>query len=303
MSSLALKEADLLRILQAGNVKYVILGINLLLVVWIAAQLATLTWGLLAPAAEDAPVVNAARNMPVQQDQDRRLIAQMHGWHLMGVVTRTVAPAKTAVPENAPDTRLKLTLRGALASDDPANARAIIADPKGQDEQYSIGDTLPGNAELSEIYPDRVILKRSGRYETLRLPVDTQPAGNSTASRRTVQPARRVGSARNNPQQRLAAVRQQLRQNPRDMQGLLRASVHKDDAGKMIGYALSPGNDPAMFAEMGLVDGDVVLQVNDMALSDPNNGARALQALRSGEPVSVMLLRDGQEQLVTLDGL
>ena len=300
MSSLALKQADILRILQAGNVKYVILGINLLLVVWIAAQLATLTWGLLAPATEDAPVVSAARKMPAQQDQDRRLVGQLPGWHLMGVVTKAAAPVTTAVPADAPDTRLKLTLRGALASDDPANARAIIADPKGQDEQYSIGDTLPGNAELSEIYPDRVILKRSGRYETLRLPVDTQPAGNSAASRRT---GRRVASTRNNPQQRLAAVRQQLRQNPAEIQGLLRASVHKDGAGNMIGYTLSPGNDPAMFAEMGLVDGDVVLQVNDMALSDPNNGARALQALRSGEPVSVKLLRNGQEQLVTLDGL
>jgi general secretion pathway protein C len=302
MSSLALKQADILRILQAGNVKYVILGINLLLVVWIAAQLATLTWGLLAPEAGDDPVVSAARSMPVKPDPDRRLIAQLPGWHLMGVVTRTVAPARTEVPADAPDTRLKLTLRGALASDEPGNARAIIADPKGQDEQYSIGDILPGNAELSEIYPDRVILKRNGRYETLRLPEERQPAGNVTARRR-VQPTRQVRSRGGNPQQRLAAVRQQLRQSPANMQGLLRASVHKDQTGNMIGYALSPGNDPALFAEMGLVDGDVVLQVNDMELSDPNNGAAALQALRSGQPVAVTLLRNGQQQVVTLDGL
>ncbi|MGB5261323.1 MAG: type II secretion system protein N, partial [Gammaproteobacteria bacterium] len=207
MSSLALKQADILRILQAGNVKYVILGINLLVVVWIAAQLATLTWGLLAPEAGDAPVVSAARNMPVQQDPDRRLIGQLPGWHLLGVVTQATAPVKTEVPADAPDTRLKLTLRGALASDDPENARAIIADTGGNDEQYSIGDILPGNAELSEIYPDRVILKRNGRYETLRLPEEAQPAGN-LAARRRVQPARRIASGGGNPQQRLANVRQ-----------------------------------------------------------------------------------------------
>ncbi len=45
MSSLALRQSDLLRVLQAGNIKYLILGINLLLVIWIASQLATLTWG------------------------------------------------------------------------------------------------------------------------------------------------------------------------------------------------------------------------------------------------------------------
>lgn len=302
MSSLALKQADLLRLLQAGNIKYVMLGINLLLVVWIAAQLASLTWGLLAPAAQEAPVVTAARTTSAQQDRDKQLIRQLPGWHLMGVVAKTTEPVKTAVPSDAPDTRLKLTLRGALASDEPDNARAIIADAQGKDEQYSIGDTLPGNAELSEIYPDRVILMRNGRYETLRLPVDTKPAGNR-AVRRTVQPNRRVGATRSRSQQRLAAVRQQLRQNPGEMQDMLRASVHTDDAGNMIGYALAPGNNPAMFAELGLMKGDVVVQVNDMQLSDPNNSGRALQALRSGEPVQVKLLRNGQEQLVTLDGM
>ena len=302
MSSLALKQADLLRLLQAGNIKYVMLGINLLLVVWIAAQLASLTWGLLAPAAQEAPVVVAAHTTTAQQDRDKQLIGQLPGWHLMGVVARTTEPVKTAVPSDAPDTRLKLTLRGALASDEPDNARAIIADAQGKDEQYSIGDTLPGNAELSEIYPDRVILKRNGRYETLRLPVDTGPAGNR-AVRRTVQSNRRVGATRSRSQQRLAAVRQQLRQNPGEMQNMLRASVHTDDAGNMIGYALAPGNNPAMFAELGLMEGDVVVQVNDMRLNDPNNSGRALQALRSGEPVQVKLLRNGQEQLVTLDGM
>jgi general secretion pathway protein C len=302
MTSLALRQADLLRLLQAGNIKYVMLGINLLLVVWIAAQLASLTWGLLAPAEQEAPVVTAARTTPAQQDRDKQLIRQLPGWHLMGVVAKKAEPVKTAVPADAPDTRLKLTLRGSLASDVPDNARAIIADAQGKDEQYSIGDTLPGNAELSEIYPDRVILMRNGRYETLRLPVETKPAGNR-AVRRAVQPNRRVGTTRSSSQQQLAAVRQQLRQNPAGMQDMLRASVHTDDAGNMVGYALAPGRDPAMFAELGLMEGDVVVQVNDMQLSDPNNSGRALQALRSGEPVQVKLLRNGQEQLVTLDGM
>jgi general secretion pathway protein C len=106
-----------------------------------------------------------------------------------------------------------------------------------------------------------------------------------------------------NPQARLAAVRQQLKQDSRKIDGLLRAAIHKDGTGKMIGYRISPGRDPALFTELGLVDGDVVTQVNDMDLSNPANSARALQALQSGSSVAVTLVRDGQEQLVTLDGL
>lgn len=301
MSSLALRQSDLLRVLQAGNIKYLVLGINLLLVIWIAGQLATLTWGLLSPEDMNAPAVSAPHSTPVKPDADKRLISQLPGWHLLGVVTQNTPTATVDIPANAPDTRLQLTLRGVLASDEPGGARAIIADPKGSDEQYAIGDALPGNAELSEIYPDRVILKRSGRFETLRLPVNSRPAGSLARQGRTAPGG--VRSMNGSPQARLAAVRQQLKSDSRKIDGLLRAAIQKDETGKMIGYRISPGRDPALFAELGLVDGDVVTQVNDMDLSDPANSARALQSLQSGDPVSVMLLRDGQEQLVTLDGM
>jgi general secretion pathway protein C len=301
MSSFALRQTDLLKVLQAGNIKYLILGINLLLVIWIASQLATLTWGMLAPNDATPPVVATQGNTPLKPDADRRLIGQLPGWHLMGVATQGAPTATVDIPADAPDTRLQLTLRGVLASDEPGGARAIIADPRGKDEQYSIGDALPGNAELSEIYPDRVILKRSGRYETLRLPVNSRPP--PSLSRRSRAAPRTLQSMSGDPRARLAAVRQQLKQDSRQIDGLLRAAIHKDGTGKMIGYRISPGRDPALFAELGLVDGDVVTQVNDMDLSDPANSARALQSLQSGEPVSVTLVRDGQQQLVTLDGL
>ena len=62
------------------------------------------------------------------------------------------------VPVDAPDTQLKLTLRGVFSCDNKEEARGIVADPKGNEESYGIGDAIPGNATLSEVYPDRVIL-------------------------------------------------------------------------------------------------------------------------------------------------
>lgn len=305
MDTTALRQVDIIRFLQGGHMRYVIMAVNLLLVVWIASQLAGLTWSVISPGEEAVPEAAAVRATPAQADPDRRLIGQLPAWHLLGVAPKQTAPVKTEVPADAPETRLQLTLRGALASDDPNNARAIIADPSGRDEQYSIGDAVPGNAELSEIFPDRVILKRNGRYETLRLPQESASTPATTIRARQTQRRR---PAVNQPQtsnltQQLQNVREQLRNNPQTMAGLLRVSPHTDDSGSVIGYAVSPGRDPAMFEQLGLVDGDVVIEVNDMAMSDPNNGAQALAALRSGQPVTVKLLRDGQEQIVSLDGL
>jgi len=290
-----MQQNDLIRLMRGQHMQRVIWVVNLLLVVWIASQLATLTWGLLAPADAPEPVAIVSGDLPVRDDRARQLVRQLPDWHLMGVVVQEAAPPVKAAPVDAPDTRLKLVLRGALASDDKQHARAIIADPGGKEEQYAIGDMLPGDAELSEIYPDRVILMRNGRYETLRLPQDNKPGGNTVASFTAGR-----GSAAS-PAQRLQTVRQQLQQSPKSLYGLVRATPHKGEDGSIIGYALAPGRDPEIFEEVGLQEGDVVVQVNDIKLDNPANSARALKSVQSGESVSVTVLRGGEEQVLTLN--
>jgi general secretion pathway protein C len=301
MSALSLQQADLVRVMQGRNTQRVILVVNLLLVVWIASKLATLTWSFLAPEESPQPVAAVTTTAPVKASPDAQLIRQLPGWHLMGVVTQEQAPVKTAAPIDAPDTRLKLVLRGALSSDDQEQARAIIADPRGQEEHYAIGDTLPGNAELSKIYPDRVILQRNGRYETLRLPEDGASkgrSGNTVASRANTR--RNITPSSASPAERLKNMRKQLKQSPRSLYGLVRATPKQSDDGKMIGYTVSPGRDPELFSQVGLQAGDVVVRVNDIALNNAANSARALKSAQAGKTVSMTVLRDGQEQVLSV---
>ncbi len=293
MTGISLHSNDLARLLQTRNARLVILLANLLLVVWIAAQLATLTWVLLPqPKQAAAPVVTQPKPSP-QSSPQAALVEQLPEMHLMGVPTQEAAAIANA-SVNAPDTQLKLTLHGALASDDKEQARAIIAEPGGKEDQYAIGDTVPGNAELSEIYPDRVILKRSGRYETLRLPDENVPGGAVTRGL----PSARAAVA---PAERLRQVREQIQNSPRSLYGMIRATPQVDENGSISGYVVSPGQDPQLFSQVGLQDGDVVTEVNDMSMSDPANGAKALMSLQSGERVTVKLLRGGVEQMLTLD--
>lgn len=298
MNAASLQPEELGRLLQGKTAQRVILVINLLLVVWIASRLAALTWDLL-PRQEQAeqPAVAATGSVPPKADPGRVLIRQLPGWHLMGEVTVVAQPATTATPVDAPDTQLNLTLKGALASDNKADARAIIADPRGQEEGYAIGDTLPGNAELSAIYTDRVILQRNGRYETLRLPTDIKP-GNNVYSAAAIPAAIRSSQS---PAQRLQALRRQIRQQPATLARVLRISPVNDPEGKLVGYSLAPGRDPQLFAQLGLQSGDVVTEVNGLSLKDPQNAAGALRSLQSGEQVSLKLLRGGVEQSLSLD--
>lgn len=284
-----------MRVLQSPQTRRVILVINLLLIVWIASILASLTWDLFSPDAAIEPVEAVADAASVQVNPDRQLISQMPGWHLMGVARQSSAPVQASTPVTAPETKLKLILRGVLASNDPDNARAIIADPRGKELQYGLGDTLPGNAELSEVHPDRIILKRNGRFETLRLPKtekgSTRVASRSVSARGSTQ----------SPQQRLTNARQQLSQSPGKLSNLIRATPKRGAGGKTVGYVLSPGRDPDLFAQVGLQPGDVAIQINDIKLDNPTNSARALKSMQSGESVTVTVLRNEQEEVLSLE--
>jgi general secretion pathway protein C len=143
--------------------------LNGLFGVLIAASLVVLLadrpGSLAMPAQGETPATaSGVTGMP-----PRAAIRAIAGHHLFGRAEQNRPEVRTS-PTVAPETRLKLTLSGVIAAADPQQAaRAIIAGPDGQDKSYTIDDRLPGGAVVKEIYPDRVILTRSGKYETLRL--------------------------------------------------------------------------------------------------------------------------------------
>ena len=283
MRTLSLQPNELVQLMQGKGIRVAIMLINLLLVVWIAWLLATLTLDLFTgdesvTDTEVAVVAPAA----VKQDPHQVLVRQMPDWHLMGEASVDTAPAQPVVPVNAPETHLKLTLHGAFASDDPDYARAIIADPQGQEEMYAIGDQVPGDAELREIKEDRVILMRGGRFETLSLPELRESSGRSA----TVRPVASAGSVK-----RLQKIRQTLKRNPKSLYGLIKTTPYKDESGAMIGYTINPGRDPSLFDQMGMQPNDIVTHINEVPLTNLSGGIRALKSAQSGENVTLTIIR------------
>jgi general secretion pathway protein C len=277
--------------MQSDWTRHAIRILNLLLIVWIAWLLATMTWSLLGKPEPTGAVLPETVPSTPQVDQQEALVRQLPNWHLFGEVAPEAEPVKTVVPVDAPDTRLKLSLHGTFSSDDAELARAIIADERHNEEMYAVGDILPGNAELSEIQADKVILLRGGRYEILRLPRDTI-TGDAGAAIISATDATQVDTT----SERLRSLRQSLRQNPKSLFGLVRTIPKKDDQGKMIGYILQPGRETELFEQMGLKPGDVVTRINDVALDNLASGMQALRSVQSGDTVSMTVLRGDQQE-------
>jgi len=298
MVSLAIPQNALQYLIRPDRAAQATRIINVLLIVWLAWQLARLSW-LLVPGADqtEMPAVQApAASAGSQQARvDERQIAS---WHLFGEPGKE-QPVKKAAPVEAPETRLKLTLSGVFASNDPANARAIVGDPRGDEQSYAVGDPLPGGAKLSEIYPDRIILERGGGFETLRLPREESVAGAAPRSY-SHRDAMQLNSPNSSPRvEAFTRYRNEIKQNPAAFLNYVRATPAKQD-GKFIGFTLQEGPQAGAFEELGLSAGDIVTAINGVTIESPADGMKAMQALGEGDSIDVTLLRGGQEMSLSL---
>ncbi|BAZ93213.1 hypothetical protein TspCOW1_18610 [Thiohalobacter sp. COW1] len=266
--------------------------LTLALVVLVIYQLARLTWQLVpAPDVPPAPATpaNVVPSAPAAPERDRPSAANIAGWHLFGQADPGTGPGVgggRAAPIDAPETRLNLTLRGLFATEDPERARAIIAAPNGEERSYRVEDELPGGAELSAIYADRIILQRNGRYETLRLPRESLEGGAATGGGRSGNLNPRAGEI-------LAEYRGMLETNPRALADLMRP-VPVSENNRFVGFRLYPGNRPELFQQLGLRPGDLVTRVNGVELDSATRAAEVLQQLRDSQQVSVQLRRGNQ---------
>ncbi|MEE8342268.1 MAG: type II secretion system protein GspC [Gammaproteobacteria bacterium] len=268
---------------------------NLLLALWIAYKLAQLTWSLVPVPALPAPKEgkSAPATQMVQATAPR--YGQIVGWHLFGRAKSVERPPDISI--EAPETRLNLKLMGVLSSDEKDSARAIIADPKGDQRIYSIGAQLPGDAELMEIHPDRVILKRNQRRETLRLERLVGFRG-----RRESLPAatsRKAGSRRSrklnaSASALLTSYQEKLESDPGGMVRILRP-VPAIKNGQFIGYRLGGGKNNKLLRNIGLAPGDIVTEVNGIKLTSMSKGLEAASKLRSADQFNITVLRKGRE--------
>jgi len=266
--------------------------VSLLLVVLIGWQLALLAWGLVPSDEPSAPPPLAAASGSQQSgDATAVNVSRIVTAHLFGDTTEEDVPV-TEEPVDAPETQLSLELRGTITATDPEKALAIIAERGGNESVFAVGDAVPGGASLHSVHTDRVILKRSGRLETLRL-----PRSEETGATRSRAPARRASFTRPAPAQ---TVRDVVQNSSLSLTDVIRPQpVFKD--GQQQGYRVYPGRQRQQFAQLGLRPGDLVTQINGMSLDDPARGMEIFRSLSDATSVSVTVERNGQMEVLTLD--
>ena len=255
--------------------------LTVVLVIVLAAQLASLLWRVIGSNGADA-LLSPAVDVEAAPAVDLGSIVNAH---LFGVASMTGDPAA------APATSANLALAGTLAGFDPEQGWAIIGASAQPARVYVTGAPLPGGTKLLAVYPDRVILDRNGVRESLALP---RLSANAGATPVAYQPAAaQSGSLADSVRELMAqdqsAVNELLRPQPVFAGGQLR------------GYRVYPGRNRGQFAKLGLQPGDLVTAVNGAQLDDPNRGLDTLRSVGMGAAVTLTIDRNGQQQQLTVD--
>jgi general secretion pathway protein C len=260
--------------------------LTVILVVAIAWQLVQLTWILLdrkepisiplpMPAVNTAAV--ASRGPDVQKISDANLFGQ----------EEAAAPADAA---NAAPTQMNLVLSAVFATNDPAKGWAIIGESAAAASVFPVGEAVRPGTKLHAVYPDRVILDRSGTLEALALPVQNL-AGVQMS--RAAPPPRPQSQFQEN-------LRRIAESNPGAFAEIVRPQPVFAN-GVQRGYRVYPGRNRQQFAKLGLQPGDLVLAINGTSLDDPQRGMEIFNTMGTSDRVTVTVERNGQSQDLTLN--
>ncbi len=262
--------------------------VTVMLILAVAWASARLLWMLLTPSPKPlppAPVAAHPAQPSTKADGGANAATRIVSAHLFGKAEVT----KAEVVE-APETRLNLKLKGVYATEDENQGYALIASGSGREKLYATGQSVPGNAILRAVFPDRVILDRKGRYETLRM-IDTKLTGGSSyVPRRSSgrSQTRKLGA-----DSRAVKLRQEILRNPRKLAELVSASPAYEN-GVFAGYRITTRRSDPVFEELNLHSGDIITQVNGIQIDSPQKGLQVLQQLARATEANIVIKRGGQ---------
>ncbi|PZN29387.1 MAG: type II secretion system protein GspC [Proteobacteria bacterium] len=267
-------------------------ALSVVLVVAIAWQLVQLTWLVLDRGPEPPPAVPPqAVDMAPGAERPGADLQRIVRAHLFG---RAQAQAAQS-PATAPQTQMNLVLSAVLAAEDPKHGLAVIGPSVTASKLYRVGDPIDAGGSgtrLHEVYPDRVILDRNGRLESLPLPKQSA-TGMSMARAPVPPPAPPPGQfgdrlrrfAQNNP----GALAEIIRPQPVFANGVQR------------GYRVYPGRNRQAFSKLGLQPGDLILSISGTPLDDPQRSLEIFNTLSTSDQVGLTIERGGQIQEITLN--
>ena len=226
---------------------------------------------------------------------------------------------------DAPKTQLNLELQGVFIADVPEHSTAIVAEKNKSGELFTIGDRLPGNAILSAVNHDHVLLKRGTRVEKLMFSDSEYRSASPDSGSGSGSDANNVSAARASRQSDINRLRERIRNNTNltpniatpnqpasqalteyrqkleddPVAALGEAGISAVSEGESMGYKVGADAN-GMIKQAGLQSGDVIVSVNGRPVGDATNDTALMDQVMASSRVRVEVQRGARRFFLTV---
>ncbi len=174
-------------------------------------------------------------------------------------------------------TSLALKLFGIRVDQAMGRGSAIIATPDGVQSSYAVGDEIVPGVKLKSVAFDHIVLERGGVDEQLFLDQSVAaPVAGAAAAAPGATPAPAT-TAQLSPQALAEGI----------------AFAPRSEKGAAPGLVVAPKGSGTLFAQTGLVQGDVVTQINGQPVRSADDIANAVVRVPPGGRLNFMIERNG----------
>lgn len=266
----------------------------LILVIAISWHLSKLIW-MLIPSSPmgDSIALTPSQVTAIATPKLHANVQVIAATHIFGTTSDSEAVIETAptvIDEYLAETRQNLSLKGTIASIQSNEGLAIMEDNQNEEKVYGIRDTVIPGTTLHAVYLDRVVLNEGGTLKALKLPKEF--VQSTVATRRNITSVSRTS---NSPRSIQIAVSQNIAK----LADIFQSTPYMVE-GKMQGYHVYPGRNRKQFAALGLRSGDLIKNIDGIALTNQQQAMQIFQSLGEANQVSVTIERNGQAQILTL---
>jgi general secretion pathway protein C len=215
-----------------------------------------------------------------------------------------ISPSKTSAAQVPPSDRhsVDLTLMGTIAWTG-GFGYAVVSGGSGGQELYRTGQNISGSGQLSYVGSDRILIESGGREIEVRLTeIETSKAVGKGSPGFTGRgrPSSKEFAKRSSENTFIVnqkAVESSL-ENPKRMLTDARLLPNYVN-GKQEGFIIKEIRRNGLYDTLGLRNGDILLRVNELEISDAETGLQAFTALRGMDRINLEVRRNGNNMVLT----
>ncbi len=214
---------------------------------------------------------------------------------LFGAAQESVDTSKQIKTEDLERTALNISLLGTVSGDDENSVAIIQERAKRSQSLYKIGDTIQ-NATIIEILRGKVILRVGSKNQILTMEENTSASGSTPRSQEPQSINRR--RAPSVAGTTITLDQSTVTRSLGDISKLLsqvRVRPHYKN-GKPDGLMLSQVKPNTIFTRLGLRNGDVIQNVGEKTIENPDDIMGFYEELKSGSDVSLEIMRRGKKK-------